>query len=359
MTAVRQAERRRRWFRWTTVFERLPVPYAWTIILVSAVVMVVEQVLEHWIGGFTSAHFTTTMLLRRLTLPLLTVYMLTMLRLLKRTAIKALGELRPAVQIGDQEYDNRVRRMVGTDRRMEALLLLASAVVVVIVFVVFHSSFPIYGWVYLPANPFIALFMLGAYTLFGWVGLTLVYSTLRFGQALGNLARCPLEVNVFDPTNLLPFGRLALIHSLPPAGVVLILIIALGRPTGALDYMVILLATLASLMALVIPLLGVHEQMDEAKDKALVKIHEEFKGLYKAFFDSPHLETKEIGDITNRTGTLVNLRRLIQEAPSWPFRDAATTVRAVVAATSPLIYFLLIEITRLYVLPLLNRTGTP
>ena len=359
MTAVQQAERRRRWLRWTTVFERLPVSYAWTAIFASAAIMITEQVFEHWAGGFWSADVTTEMLKRRLTLPVLTVYMLVMLRVLKRTAIKALTELRPAVQIGDQEYDNRVRRMVGTNQRMEVLLLLASAVIVGLVFVVMHSPFPIYGWVYLPPNFLVALVILAGYTLFGWIGLTLVYSTLRFGRALGNLARSPLEVNVFDPTNLLPFGRLALIHSLSPAGVILILIISLGRPTGALDYMVILLASLASLMALVIPLLGVHEQMDEAKDKALVRIHEEFKGLYKVLLDGPHLETKEIGDLTNRTGTLVNLRKLIQESPTWPFRDAATTMRALVAAMSPLIYFLLIEITRIYVLPLLNRAGPP
>ena len=43
--------------------------------------------------------------------------------------------------------------------------------------------------------------------------VTLVYSSLRFARGLGDLAESPLEVNVFDPDDLLGFGSLSVRHS--------------------------------------------------------------------------------------------------------------------------------------------------
>jgi len=53
-----------------------------------------------------------------------------------------------------------------------------------------------------------------------------------------------------------------------------------------------------------------------------------------------------VADLNARTNALVNLRKAIQDVPNWPFRSTATVVRAVTAAPSPLIYFLLIELMR-------------
>jgi len=56
--------------------------------------------------------------------------------------------------------------------------------------------------------------------------------------------------------------------------------------------------------------------------------------------------SEPVADLNARTNALVNLRKAIQDVPNWPFRSTATVVRAVTAAPSPLIYFLLIELMR-------------
>ena len=38
---------------------------------------------------------------------------------------------------------------------------------------------------------------------------------------------------------------------------------------------------------------------------------------------------------------LLTLRKVIDDSPNWPFRSEAALVRAVIAAASPLIYFIL------------------
>ena len=77
---------------------------------------------------------------------------------------------------------------------------------------------------------------------------------------------------MFDPDGLLPFGGLSLRHSLTVALTVLLLIIPLGRPTEPSEYAVVLLASLASLSALILPLWGVHRQMGKARDAAASRI---------------------------------------------------------------------------------------
>ena len=122
----------------------------------------------------------------RLALPLLTVYMLLALKTLKTSALPKLARLRPAVQVSDDEYAGHVQRILYTSPRAEAGLLVLSLVVVLAWFVVFASQFPLLTSVYLPTDPLQALFVIVAYMIFGWAGLTLVYSYdplwLRLGR---------------------------------------------------------------------------------------------------------------------------------------------------------------------------------
>jgi hypothetical protein len=63
--------------------------------------------------------------------------------------------------------------------------------------------------------------------------------------------------------------------------------------------------------------------------------------------------------MAHRTATLSKLRDLIQQSPNWPFKDTAAVARAIVAVTSPLVYFVLNEIIRTYLFPMLSGGGGP
>jgi hypothetical protein len=60
-----------------------------------------------------------------------------------------------------------------------------------------------------------------------------------------------------------------------------------------------------------------------------------------------------VTELNARTNALVNLRKTILESPNWPFRSNTAVARAVLAAMSPLIYFVLTELVRVYIVPVL------
>ena len=211
--------------------------------------------MERTLLGPLPNRLTAGLVERGLALPLLTVYMLLALKTLKTSALPQLARLRAAVQVSDDVYAGHVQRILYTNPRAEAVLLLSALAVVLAWFGVFRQPFPLVN-AYLPPLPLQAILVIAAYTIFGWAGLTLVYSSTRFGLGLGALAKRPLKVNVFDPDGLLPFGGLSLRHSLTVAVTVLLLIIPLGRPTEPSEYAVVLLASLASLSALDSALVG-------------------------------------------------------------------------------------------------------
>ena len=61
-----------------------------------------------------------------------------------------------------------------------------------------------------------------------------------------------------------------------------------------------------------------------------------------------------LGDLSDRTGILVDLRELVENSPRWPFTDTAEIARVIVAVASPLVYFILNEIIGIYIIPLLR-----
>jgi hypothetical protein len=280
--------------------------------------------------------------------------MLIMMRVLRRTAVRQLLILRPSVQIDDAAYDDHVYRMVHIGLRRELILLAISVLVVGAWFLALGNPMPTAYKVHLPPDPLPAAFFLACWVIFGWLGLNIVSSTIEFGRGLGDLSHKPLAMNVFDPTNLLPFGQMAVVHSLTAAGIILILLIGLGSPTELIDWLVIILASAASMLALIIPLLGVHNQMKENKTQMLLRMHEELVRLNTSLLSKKEYEPTEMSALNNRVSALVSLRKTAIEAPNWPFQNTVTTSRAVLVATSPLIYFIITEIIRAYLSPVLK-----
>jgi hypothetical protein len=351
--ATEEIDDLQRWSAWATVaLDRLPLPYPLTVALVG-LLTVAEQVVEWSLDDPTFSNVTLQGVVRFLAVPALAVYMLVVLRILKDRTVEELVDLRPAVLVSDQEYDDHVRRIVSADRRAELALLVTSVAGVLTLFVMLRAPLPI-ARSRLPADLPAAALISATYVLFGWLVLTLVYAGIRQARALGSLARCPLRINVFDPTNLLPFGRLSLLISLSIAGIILMLVIPLGRPTQFTSYLVILLSSFPSVLALVVPLWGVHQQMDQAQERVLASIHEQLTDIQRALLRGTEADMENLASLADRSATLVTLRKIIQESPNWPFKDTAQTARAIATAMSPLIYFILTEVIRAYLVPALG-----
>lgn len=334
----------RRWASWTLLLvERLPLPFV-LIVLIETLIVGGEQFFEFVTELGTLQHPITDMLVgfaRHLVLPILLVYMLLMLKRLKTSTVRSLAELRPSVQINDSEYDNHVYRMVNTNRRVELALLLVSAVGVFFLFD--PTGIASNSTTTLNPSPFGlgTILILTPYILFGWVFLTHIFSALQLGNALGKLAQCRLSVNIYDPGNLLPFGHIALIYSLSVAGVILLLLIGLGQPTQPSSWAVITLLLVSGMVALVIPLWGVNQQMRDARHAELERIHEQLRLVHERILNETNLDPAELAQMSSRTSTLVNLRKVVLETPTWPYRDTLMIVRAFAISIAPVLYFVL------------------
>ena len=331
--------------------ERLPIPYRWTAVAL-VLFAVFGQALDYTLDNPALYPLNADVLTSKLVLIVLFVYVLVFMRVLKREGLKCLVLLRPVVETTDARYDDCARRMINATGLVEMLLSVVSVVVVVGLFLLPPSELLAKAAGQRIPALFVAVISLN-YVLLGWLLLSLVYAAIRYARGLRCLAGQPLAVNAFDPTNLLPAGRLSLLYSMAAAGLVLIPLVLLGPPTRG-GYVVIPLS-IATLLALFVPLWGVHRQINATKHRVLRNIHDQLMQVQVRLLDLSTPEAQELVALSQRTTTLVSLRTLIVQAPSWPFRNEAAIFRATVAALSPLVYVVLTQLVIKYVVPLFGR----
>lgn len=340
------------WPEWArTPLERTPLPFGFALALITLLV-VAEQLWEKSQTQIASTSTSFSLLPDWMLLPVLTVYMIVVWRLLRRRTLQALRVLRPSVQISNASYHTTARHMLRTRRGTYAGLALATLIIVLVVFVFMGIPMPAYDDVFLPrGNIFLAVGIIASYTLFGWIGLSLSYDSLAHAIGLRWLSNQPLALNVLDASNVLEFGRLSLWHSATLAGIIFVPILTLGAPTN-IGFLVLALTLIGSVLTLILPLWGVHRQMVAVKDGATQKINSQLGEVHAALMDESYLSSEALDDLAGRTEKLSLLRTHILKAPNWPFRDLGALVRALAAATSPLIYIVLSALIQRYVVPL-------
>ena len=289
----------------------------------------------------------------RWTLIAVVVYELLILRLVDRTVRRSLPSFERVLRLEPDAFRAYVRRLRPPDPTTSLVILAASALIVTVLFAGLGLELPLVNDpvtdepLFLPGDPLAALVILAGYTVAGWAGLSLIYLTVSLGRALGELTREPLEVDVFDTTNLLPFGNIALASALAPGGIIGILLFGLGSPESWLSWSVLLLAACASIVALLFPLRGIHRQMSDAKEAVLADINGKLAGVYDHMTRNIE-DTSAIAVLNQRTNTLVPLRKTVQEMTTWPFTDTVAFGRAVLIASAPLIYTVLNELIKVF-----------
>jgi len=250
---------------------------------------------------------------------------------------------------------NRFERYAEGLRRprtpVQVALLVASAVIVLAVFEVLGSSLPTDDPVtkqplFMPPMGPGAAVILAGYTVVGWAILSLIYATIKRAQSLGQLSREPIEVDVFDTTKLLPLGNIALATALAPAGIIVILLVGYGRPSQPLSWAILLLAMLASVLALILPLRGIHRQMARARYAALSRISGHLRAMYEQVNDGTEIDMTESALRNNKVAALTSLRATVLQMTTWPFRDSLAFGRAVLIASAPLIYTVISELIK-------------
>jgi len=325
------------------------------VLLVAITLVVVGQLAEDLADSAPIQLLSPLSALRRWTLIVAVVYMLVISRVVDRLVEHSLAVLNRLVRVDPEHFERYSTRMRPPDIGVHLAMLAVSASLVTLVLWVMQTSLPIddpvtNGPLFLPGSGLGAVAVLVQYTLVGWAVLMLVWGTIRRARALGELSREPLDVDVFDTTNLLPLGNIALATALAPAGVVVILLFGFGRPSSPISWTLLALVTLASLFALLLPLRGIHRQMDDAKDKAMSELNARLREGYEEVNAGTGPNADQMATLNHRVSTLVNLRKTVGEVTTWPFRDTIAFGRAVLIALAPLIYTVINELIKLFVI---------
>lgn len=338
------------WDRWPLLaLERWRLPYGWTVVLVAALgiaSLVADTVFRYQKGGVWPARDVAV----GIASVVVVVYALIDMRIVKRVSGRALMELRPAVQISDAAYDQFVRRLLYADGRVETLLLVLAAVFVLVFLVLPPDQLRGLPHVGLIESLGILLITL-YYTLLFWLLLSLVYVSFRNARTLGALARQPLIVNVFDPVGLLPFGRVSMVQGMAFVGAFLIPFIIVGPPTRQGGGWLVVGLSVIGLLAIFLPLWGVHRQIVKARHDILAGITRELMAVQHALLTGAAQETDALRLLSQRTDLLLQVRKQILSGPTWPFRSSAAVLRVVIAASSPVIYFTLNHLIQTYLFP--------
>ncbi|MGI8927921.1 MAG: hypothetical protein ACR2H0_00450 [Candidatus Limnocylindrales bacterium] len=295
------------------------------------------------------------LVIQRWTVIALVLYALVMWVLLDVTARRSLTAVRNLVKIDQGAFDSYVQRMRHPAPIVDGVIFLGCALITVVLFVGLRADLLIDDPVTelatkLPADPIAAAVILLGHTVIGWAFLRLIYVAARLARQLGRLSREPLSIDVFDTSDLVPFGNIALALALAPAGVILILLVELGVPTTVVGWSVVVEATLAIVLALLLPLRGIHSQMAAAKDAALARLSSRIGELYETVSGSLPTEASEATRVGATTSALIPLRKTVQEMTTWPFRDTVALGRAVLIASAPLIYATLSEVIRVFII---------
>lgn len=330
------------------------------VLLVAVALVLTGQIAEDLADSEPVQLLSPTSALRRWTLIVAVLYMLTISLVVDRLVLQSLAALDRLVRIKPDRFRDYMDRMRRPGLAIDVVVLAAAGLVVAALFWGLRTSLPIDDPVtdapmFLPEWGLGAAAVLVQYTLVGWAVLMLVWTTVRRAQALGQLSREPLQVDVFDTTNVLPLGNIALATALAPAGVVVILLFGFGAPSSPVSWTLLVLVSLASLVALLLPLRGIHGQMEGAKDRALADINRRLATSYDELRRPKPKSAEEMALLRNRVGTLIDLRRTISEMTTWPFRDTIAFGRAVLIALAPLIYTVVNELLKVFLIDPLSR----
>lgn len=331
------------------------------LVLILAVVLVILGQLAEDLADTEPLQLLTPMdAQRRWTLIVAVVYMLVIGRIIDRMVNRSLATLDALVHVDPERFRDYMARMRRPGVGIDLILVAVSAAIVGVLFLGLKTSLPIddavtNAPVFLPASGAAAAAILIQYTLVGWAVLALVWSTIRRARALGELSQEPLEIDVFDTSNVLPLGNIALATALAPAGVIVILLFGFGAPSSPISWTLLVLVTLASLFALLLPLRGIHRQMDNAKEAALAALNVRLRESYQEASASTPPAPEATAQLNHRVSTLVNLRKTVGEMTTWPFRDTLALGRAVLIATAPLIYTVINELITVFLIGPLTR----
>ena len=172
------------WAQWPmSALERIRLPYPWIVVLMAslgAASVALDTALRYHLHGVWPARDVAV----GVSSVVVSVYILIYMRIIRRTSGRALAQLRPSVQISNEEYESYVRRFLHTRGSVESMLI-CLALLLVIFFLVLPPD-QLRGLTAHDADRFAAVAVITLYwTVLFYLLLSLVYISIRNAARAG------------------------------------------------------------------------------------------------------------------------------------------------------------------------------
>lgn len=258
---------------------------------------------------------------------------------------KLIYQLRPVIKIDNEEFDRRAKRVIG--RRLNLLLKLLAPIFVLIWMIAVILRLLIGGetgatWQVSLTEPLLPLTEVG-FSLFA------VWRMAQFAR----LSHQPLEINLFDTRPLYPFGQLSFAYAAIISVRMLIQIATSGFVEGPMA-VIFTISSIASLLALLLPIWSVHRQLLTEKLTLLQPLNEEMNRIARTLLDHAADEHQHLEIVARSMQTIHTIREQIANVWSWPVPNSVTAIQVLLLSTAPT----LLNLLKTYILPLINTLST-
>lgn len=300
-------------------------------LIVSLIAILGTGLAFWWLDGVRDAFFRSVIV----------AYVVAAIHHVAQRTPALVARMRPVVLAPDATFETLARRVIGA--RLNPLLKLLA------------PTFAC-GWL---ASLLLRL-ALGAAVEMRWhftltellMPLTEVIFSLAMIWRMFNLARLAsqkLDINLFDPRAVYPFGELSFAYASVISVRMLLQILLLGSAIGGVMAAIFSLAAVASLLALILPIWPVHLQMVRAQIGVLLKLDGELNALTRHLFLDAH-DTEDVSYSAAQVMAIGAMRDRIYARWTWPVPDSVTAVQAVALSASPT----LLSTAKSYLLPALG-----
>jgi hypothetical protein len=336
MSSLAQSHRATSWV--VRIFDRIPMPYPITTIILGAILVGLNLWLLQSMTN-SSMRAQPYSIPRQIAPPIISVYCLFAIMYLHNATRTLMTTMRSILLVADDEYERLTHTMLTVDRRIDIAISVLGILVAVGSFVYQMTQVRVASaqgrFSVMNGVQGLQLALLGL-----CVGL-LVYAGIERAIGLYRLLNQPLAINFFDTSNLAPLSQLSLKTSLALIGLVSLPIVLFGGAAfvAATQILIYSAGAISALMAFALPFWGLHRHMVAARDKELDAINPRLNTLYRQLIDRADDATRHemIGEIN----ALATYRTVLKSAAMWPYASTRILFQAAIPILLPIVSYLI------------------
>jgi hypothetical protein len=319
--------------RWIARVDRFSLP-AWLLYLLLLVLQLFIVTAPAWLSGaLPVGHFSGLHLL----MAMWTVLPLALIQHLNHFARQALERFRPATQAGDVELDRLGQEMSGMPARPAAL---AGAVGVVFVWIVYFVSPELFQSLATSTLQLVVSLVVLSLN-FALLG-TLSYHTVRQLSLVRHTYDRARPLDLYNLKPLYAFSAYTARTAIAWAAALYLTVALFPEFLQSSLALAFLAAQIVLVLAaFVLPLVGIHLRLDDAKERALVETDQRLKeAIAEINRRTDEMALDDMPALDHMVNGLVAARKAVDRIPTWPWRPG-TPLAVLTTLLLPVVIYLI------------------